>query len=100
QAGEAVAVDLAIVDVHPGHDPQPQSDAVIRQRCFINTASLGSYPDLVRLRDRWQPRLGKWPAFVAALIVTLRKAEPVRIKIDGDWLSVWLLFVGNGPYHP
>lgn len=100
QAGEAVAVDLAVVEVHPGHDGDPQSEAVIRRRCFLNTASLGSYPDLVRLRERWQPRLGKWPAFVAALIVTLRDAEPVDIKIDGEWHSVWFLFVGNGPYHP
>jgi undecaprenyl-diphosphatase len=100
EAGEAVAVDLALVDVHPGHDPQPETDAVIRRRCFINTASLGSYPDLVRLREKWQPRWGKWPAFVAALIVTLHKAEPVDIKIEGEWHKMWLLFVGNGPYHP
>lgn len=100
EAGEAVAVDLAIVDVHPGHDPQPETDLVIRRRCFINTASLGSYPDLVRLREKWQPRWGKWPAFVAALVVTLRRSEPVEIKIEGEWHRVWLLFVGNGPYYP
>jgi diacylglycerol kinase family enzyme/membrane-associated phospholipid phosphatase len=95
-AGEAVAVDLGVVDVHPG----PDSDAVLRERYFLNTASLGSYPDLVRLRERWQGRWGKWPAFAAALVVVLRRAEPVRIKVDGRWLSVWLLFIGNGPYHP
>ncbi|MGQ0574862.1 MAG: bifunctional phosphatase PAP2/diacylglycerol kinase family protein [Pseudonocardia sp.] len=100
QAGEAVAVDLALVDVHPGLGGDPETAAVVRVRCFINTASLGSYPDLVRLRERWQPRWGKWPAFVGALIVTLRDAEPVEIKIEGEWHSVWLLFVGNGPYHP
>ncbi|MGE3288775.1 MAG: phosphatase PAP2 family protein [Pseudonocardia sp.] len=100
EAGEAVAVDLGLVDVHPGHGRDPESDAVVRRRCFLNTASLGSYPDLVRLRERWQHRVGKWPAFVAALVVTLRDAEPVDIKIDGRWHKVWLLFVGNGPYHP
>jgi diacylglycerol kinase family enzyme/membrane-associated phospholipid phosphatase len=99
-AGEAVAVDLGLVDVHPGRGADPHTDAVVRQRYFLNTASLGSYPDLVRLREKWQPRWGKWPAFAAALVVVLRRAEPVQIKVDGRWLSVWLLFVGNGPYHP
>lgn len=100
QAGEAVAVDLALVEVHPGRGPDPETDMVTRMRCFINTASLGSYPDLVRLREAWQSRWGKWPAFAAALVVVLRNSEPVAVKIDGEWHSVWFLFVGNGPYHP
>ncbi|GAA2538136.1 bifunctional phosphatase PAP2/diacylglycerol kinase family protein [Pseudonocardia hydrocarbonoxydans] len=95
-AGEAVAVDLALVEVHPG----PESDAVVRVRYFLNTASLGSYPDLVRLREQWQPRWGKWPAFAAALVVVLSRAEPVAVRIEGRWTTVWFLFVGNGPYHP
>jgi diacylglycerol kinase family enzyme/membrane-associated phospholipid phosphatase len=99
-AGEAVAVDLGLVDVHPGHGTDPRSGDVVRQRYFLNTASLGSYPDLVRLREKWQGRWGKWPAFAAALMAVLRRAEPVRIRVDGRWLEVWLLFVGNGPYHP
>ena len=99
-AGEAVAVDLGVVEVHPGRGAEPFDPAVVRTRYFLNTASLGSYPDLVRLRERWQGRWGKWPAFAAALVVVLRRAEPVRVRIDGRWTSVWLLFVGNGPYHP
>jgi undecaprenyl-diphosphatase len=99
-AGEAVAVDLGVVDVHPGRGADPETAAVVRRRYFLNTASLGSYPDLVRLREKWQGRWGKWPAFAAALVVVLRRAEPVRIKVDGRWLAVWLLFIGNGPYHP
>ncbi len=99
-AGQAVAVDLAIVDVHPGHGSDPQSPAVMRLRYFLNTASLGSYPDLVRLREQWEHRWGKWPAFAAALLAVLRKAEPVRVKLEGRWTEVWFLFVGNGPYTP
>jgi undecaprenyl-diphosphatase len=99
-AGQAVAVDLALVDVHPGRGSDPASDDVMRERCFLNTASLGSYPDLVRLREQWEGRWGKWPAFAAALVVVLRRAEPVEIRMNGRWTSVWFLFVGNGPYHP
>ncbi|MCH6167569.1 bifunctional phosphatase PAP2/diacylglycerol kinase family protein [Pseudonocardia alaniniphila] len=99
-AGEAVAVDLGLIDVHPGHGSDPETEQVVRVRCFLNTASLGSYPDLVRLREKWQSRWGKWPAFAAALVMVLHRAEPVEIKIDGRWTSVWFLFVGNGPYYP
>ena len=99
-AGQAVAVDLALVDVHPGLGDDPKSPAVVRLRCFLNTASLGSYPDLVRLREQWEPRWGKWPAFAAALLTVLRSAEPVRIKVEGSWIKVWFLFIGNGPYTP
>ena len=99
-AGEAVAVDLALVELHPGRGADPASERVNRVHCFLNTASLGSYPDLVRLREQWQSRWGKWPAFAAALVTVLRRAEPVSIKIDGRWWKVWFLFVGNGPYHP
>ena len=101
RAGQAVAVDLGVVEVHPrtGSDGSG-SDQVVRTRTFLNTASIGSYPELVRLREHWQPRWGKWPAFAAALMVVLRRARPVRVRFLGEWRTVWFLFVGNGPYHP
>ncbi|MEN3299571.1 phosphatase PAP2 family protein [Pseudonocardia sp.] len=100
QAGEAVAVDLALVEAHPGRGPEPASEEVIRTRYFLNTASIGSYPELVRLREKLQPRLGKWPAFAVALVQVLRKSEKVDVKVEGRWHQVWFIFVGNGPYHP
>ncbi|MGH3672908.1 MAG: diacylglycerol/lipid kinase family protein [Pseudonocardiaceae bacterium] len=93
QAGEAVAVDLGVVEIH--HSDQPA-----RRRYFLNTASLGCYSDLVRLREKWQPRWGKWPAFAAALVTSLHNAQPMRVKLDGHEHQLWILFVGNGPYHP
>jgi len=30
----------------------------------------------------------------------LRRATPVELGLDGVRHSVWILFVGNGPYHP
>jgi diacylglycerol kinase family enzyme/membrane-associated phospholipid phosphatase len=100
-AGEAVAVDLGAVRVHSsnGASGTDGTDAVTT-RHFLNTASLGCYSDLVRLRERWEHRWGKWPAFVAALVAVLRKASPVEVGLDGVQHSMWILFVGNGPYHP
>jgi undecaprenyl-diphosphatase len=95
-AGQAVAVDLGVVDVHP----PTGADTVVRTRHFLNTASIGSYPELVELRERWQPRWGKWPAFAAALVTVLRRSEPVHVRFLGAWHTVWFIFVGNGPYHP
>ncbi|MGH3933821.1 MAG: phosphatase PAP2 family protein [Pseudonocardiaceae bacterium] len=93
QAGEAVAVDLGVVEIH-GAGQRPHT------RFFINTASLGGYSDLVRLREKWERKWGKWPAFAAALVASLRAAQPLRVKLDGKEQKLWLLFVGNGPYHP
>ena len=110
-AGEAVAVDLGVVRVHrpvdgtgsrPGDGTSSSSSSGDGRvtRHFLNTASLGCYSDLVRLRERWQRRWGKWPAFAAALVTVLRRAAPVEVELDGVRHSVWILFVGNGPYHP
>lgn len=93
QTGEAVAVNLGVVEVHGGGQGS-------RSRYFLNTASLGGYSDLVRLREKWQGRWGKWPAFAAALVMSLRNARPLRMRLDGKEQQLWILFVGNGPYHP
>ena len=87
--GDAVAVDLATVRVDGGE-----------LRPFVNTASIGGYPDLVKMRERWQDRLGKWVAAGIALIRVLAAAQPLHVELDGRRRAIWLLFVGNGPYHP
>jgi len=87
--GSAVAVDLGGVriDNAPAH-------------WFVNTASLGGYPDLVELRERKEARWGKWPAAALALIQVLRESDPLIARIDGVPRRVWLAFVGNGLYRP
>ena len=82
--GRAVAVDRGLIDGHT----------------FVNTASIGSYVDLVDAREKLEGRIGKWPAVVVALFRVLRKAEPVKIEIDGEARTVWMMFVGNCKYHP
>ncbi|MFF2396766.1 bifunctional phosphatase PAP2/diacylglycerol kinase family protein [Nocardia sp. NPDC055165] len=90
--GEAVEVDIAAVELDTTDGPYTHH--------WINTASIGAYPELVRLREKWEDRWGKWPAFAAALVVTLRRAEPIHIRLDDRWHDMWFLFIGNGPYHP
>lgn len=87
--GSAELVDLGQVRVDGGHTT-----------AFVNTASLGGYPDSVRLRERWQPRLGKWPAAALAMARILARAQPLAVTIDGTSHSIWMLFVGNGRYSP
>ncbi|GAB2531958.1 bifunctional phosphatase PAP2/diacylglycerol kinase family protein [Nocardia heshunensis] len=90
--GEAVAVDIAAVEYH--------DEQGLRTRQFINTASLGSYSDMVRQRNRWRPHRGRWLAFAAAAVTTLRRAEPIEIRMNGRRQRVWFLFIGNGAYQP
>ncbi|MCL9762701.1 bifunctional phosphatase PAP2/diacylglycerol kinase family protein [Frankia sp. AiPa1] len=93
RAGTAVAVDLGRADgISARHDRI--------SRIFVNTASLGGYPDMVALRERYERRLGKWPAMIIALCWVLRNETPFDVEIDGERRRVWLIFVGNGVYHP
>ena len=82
--GRAVSVDRAVIDGHT----------------FVNTASIGSYVDLVDARERLEDRIGKWPAVVVALVRVLRKAHPIQLELDGERRKVWMVFIGNCRYHP
>src|SRR3954464_13977091 len=67
---------------------------------FLNTFSIGVYPELVRRREKRERWLGKWVALGVALVEVLRTAEPQHVEVDGEGRKVWLLFAGNGRYHP
>lgn len=84
KSGEAVEIDVATVG----------------GRVFLNTASFGSYVELVDARERLENRIGKWPALVVALIRVLRHSEPIEVEIEGDAKRIWMAFVGNCRYHP
>ncbi|MEV7541532.1 phosphatase PAP2 family protein [Streptomyces sp. NPDC089915] len=66
---------------------------------FLNTFSFGVYPQLLRHRLRWAPRIGGGPAALAAAWRVLRAERPVRLTLAGRPRSAWLLFAGNGTYH-
>lgn len=89
-AGEAVGVDLG--RFRPG--PAGRGDAGY----FLNTFSLGVYPELVRIRERWSPRIGAWPAGVLAASRVLRGEHPLTADVQGERRPMWLIFAGNGVY--
>ncbi|GGX90537.1 phosphoesterase [Streptomyces anandii JCM 4720] len=71
-----------------------------RRGVFLNTFSLGVYPELVRERERWSERIGGWPAGVLAAVRVLRAdRHPLEAEFGGRRRPLWLLFAGNGTYH-
>ncbi|MFK4546582.1 diacylglycerol kinase family enzyme/membrane-associated phospholipid phosphatase [Streptomyces tendae] len=71
-----------------------------RRGVFLNTFSLGVYPELVNERERWSPRIGGWPAGVLAAVRVLRAdRHPLEAEVRGRRRPLWMLFAGNGTYH-
>jgi undecaprenyl-diphosphatase len=66
----------------------------------VNTASVGAYPAFVRRRERLQHKVGKPVASVYAMLMTLRREQPVRITYDDKTLQTSLFFLGNSAYLP
>ena len=84
RAGHAIAMDVARIDGH----------------VFLNTASFGSYPELVDAREKLESKIGKWPALILALIRVLRRGSITDVEIDGERRRIWMIFIGNCRYHP
>ena len=83
-AGQAVEVDLPRIDGRP----------------FLNTASFGSYAELVDAREALEDRIGKWPAVLVAAARVLGRGEPVAVDLDGAPHRLWMIFIGNCRYQP
>lgn len=65
---------------------------------FVNNASIGLYPALVRRRERHERNRSKTVAGLIAAFDLARQGKPVRVEIDGDEMTAWLVFLGNGRY--
>jgi diacylglycerol kinase family enzyme/membrane-associated phospholipid phosphatase len=84
ERGEVVSVDVARIDGKP----------------FLNTASLGLYPELVDERENLEKKIGKWPAFVISLFKVISRAKPLLVELNGATRRIWMLFIGNCRYYP
>jgi diacylglycerol kinase family enzyme len=92
-------VDDAIDAVRAGHAAEIDV-AWIAGEPFLNTASFGSYVELVDAREELEGRIGKWPALAVALVRVLRDGSPVAVELDGRRRTLWLVFIGNCRYLP
>jgi diacylglycerol kinase family enzyme len=54
----------------------------VNGRVFINNASCGFYPNMVRHRDQLQPFVSKWPAAVIASLMMLAKRPRMDVEVD------------------
>ena len=76
----------------------------VNGRIFLNNSSLGLYPDTVRDREKQQRRLGrgKWPAFVWAALMTLRRYPFLEVIIclnkEEHKRRTPFVFIGNNEY--
>ena len=98
EAGHGRSVDLGRITAKgSAGDAAPGEPATAY---FVNTFSIGSYPELVRARESLQKYLGTWPALAVGLLHVLTRGAPVPAVIDGKRRRLWLLFAGNGRYRP
>ncbi|MFE9662422.1 phosphatase PAP2 family protein [Streptomyces sp. NPDC005955] len=88
ERGDAVAVDVG------RFRSGPEGTSGI----FLNTFSLGVYPELVHERERWSGRIGGRLADVVAAFHVRRRGRPLRAVVDGRRRALWLLFAGNCTY--
>ena len=74
----------------------------VNDRIFLNNSSLGTYPEVVRMREEEQRHgQSKWAALVHAWVSALRHDAQLHIRLrEGEEEAVTpLLFVGNNRYE-
>ena len=102
-AGIPSDLESAIACIAAG-DTRAVDIARVNDQIFLNNSSLGLYPTIVKMREEQQQRLGrgKWPAFLWALTMALRRFAfvTVELEVDGTRLvrRTPVVFVGNNEY--
>lgn len=95
--GSAVKADVGRVKPLAGTGPDGKTSS--EPVYFLNTFSLGSYPELVRIREEWSPKVGGPPAALLGVAQILHTGRPLRAVVNGKARSMWMLFAGNGAYR-
>lgn len=70
----------------------------VRGRHFVNNASIGVYPMLVRRRHTHARRVPGALANIAAAWDLLRHGRRIGVQVASQVHPAWMLFVGNGRY--
>jgi diacylglycerol kinase family enzyme len=103
-AGIPADLDGAVAAIAAGHTRMIDV-AEVNGRVFVNNSSVGLYPDMVRLREAQQERIGrsKRLAMLSASLASLRSFRRHRLWISAPGLEAPvrtpLLFVGNNKYQ-
>jgi diacylglycerol kinase family enzyme len=101
--GVPTDLDGALAVVLAGHT-RPVDVGEVCGRVFVNNSSLGVYPRIVRLRERYGVRgPAKWLAALWATLAVLRRHPfaGVRLVVDGEPVvrRTPFVFVGNNEYR-
>jgi diacylglycerol kinase family enzyme len=77
--------------------------ATVNDKLILNNSSIGLYPQMVQLRERYERRLGKWRAMLRAGMLVLRDARSMTVTVnDGSTthrVRTYLVFIGNNQYE-
>lgn len=73
--------------------------ATVNDTVFINNSSLGLYPTSLRERDRFEDRLGKWPAAVIGSFRAIARLRTYTVTINNETFHTPFIFVGNNTYE-
>ena len=65
---------------------------------FLNNVVAGWYPAMVRRRERLQKKLPKRVANLIAIAIELPRRQRLEVTVEGERITTWMLFVGNGIY--
>jgi len=103
-AGIPADLDEAVALIAKG-ESRPIDLAEVNGRVFVNNSSVGLYPDMVRLREVQQEKIGRGKrlAMLFASLSSLRSFRRHRLWISAPGLEAPirtpLLFVGNNRYQ-
>ena len=70
----------------------------VANRPFLNNASIGWYPQMLRRKGRLERWLPRRLARLAAFVIELPRAHRFAVEVAGETLPAWLAFIGNGRY--
>jgi undecaprenyl-diphosphatase len=90
-------IDDAVEAVNAGRT-RTVDVAKVNDAYFVNNSSVGVYPRLVARREARESRMPKGAAAVVAAWHLLRFGRRIVVRVDGNPVIAWAVFVGNNCY--